>query len=153
VCAYICVSFRPKMLDLMGLGWLNDILLRAVVNPLAKLTMQDQLQGMCDTHCNTLQCTAAHCNTLQHTATHCNTLQHAAAQCNALQHTAAHCSLLLPNVVSSLTQLTMQDRLQGIHYTHCNTMQYDATNRNTLPHAASRCSTPQHTAASFCVML
>ena len=37
------------------------------------------------THCSTLQHTAAHCNTLQHTATHCNTLQHTATRCNTLQ--------------------------------------------------------------------
>jgi len=29
-----------------------------------------------NSHCNTLQHTAARCNTLQHTATHCNTLYH-----------------------------------------------------------------------------
>ena len=35
----------PRMLDLMDLKWLNDLLLELVVNPLAQLTMQDQLQG------------------------------------------------------------------------------------------------------------
>jgi len=35
-----------------------------------------------NTHCSTLQPTAAHCNTLQLTATHCNILQHAVTHCN-----------------------------------------------------------------------
>lgn len=35
----------PRMLDLMDLGWLNDLLLHVVMNPLAQMTMQDQLQG------------------------------------------------------------------------------------------------------------
>jgi len=145
VCAYICVSFRPKMLDLMGLGWLNDLLLRAVVNPLAKLTMQDQLQGMCDTHCNTLQCTATHCNTLQCTATHCNTLQCTATHCNTLQHTTARCSTMQRTATHCSTMqrtaahcstpqpppaqcrkpshaADQEDHSQGIHYTHCNTI-------------------------------
>jgi hypothetical protein len=36
---------RPKMLDLMQLAWLNDLLLDAVINPLAHMTMQEELQG------------------------------------------------------------------------------------------------------------
>ena len=33
------------MLDLMGLGWLNDLLLASVVGPLARLTMTDVLES------------------------------------------------------------------------------------------------------------
>ena len=36
---------RPKMLDLMKMSWLNDMLLLHVINPVAQLTMQDQLLG------------------------------------------------------------------------------------------------------------
>ena len=36
---------RPKMLDLMQLSWLNDLLLDVVMNPLAHMTMQEELQG------------------------------------------------------------------------------------------------------------
>ena len=48
----------------------------------------------CNTHCNTLEHTAAHCNALQHAATHCDTLQYTVPHCNTLQHTATHCSTL-----------------------------------------------------------
>jgi len=37
---------------------------------------------LCNTHCNTLQYTAAHCSTIHHAAAHCQTLHHTATHCN-----------------------------------------------------------------------
>jgi len=91
-----------------------------------------------NTHCNTLQHTAAHYNTLRHTATHCDTLQHTA-------NTATHCNTLPSREIHTRhTALLCRDLRRG-PATHCDTLRHTATHCNTLQHTALQIHTQRDT--------
>ena len=99
------------------------------------------------THCNTLQHTAAHCNTLQHFVIHCVTLEHTATHCNTLQNTpdrrTGHCpknhvaNFLTHTCTHANTRTQHTGRVlcpQNLHthtHTHTNSHTYAHTHTHT----------------------